>query len=619
KDETRIQLSSKPGGSALVYELLKAMITPDLTRVEGTDLDEELLNRPKDKRITTSWTLWREFSNPGLTQTSYRLWKWHEFETANWDYSLNRLSGYPNLLVIQDSGLGFRNCSAGWPEALSLENGDKRPAHIIVKLGQYNDGKENPLLKRIMDLGLADRTTIVSSLSDLRACTVKVGISLSWERMLEEVVSAVLSPNCPFVNKNGNNIKYKQVIVPIGLSGAIIVGREVNTLIFDRQGQEGDFASQYPGQIIGDNTCIIGALAACYAENPEAMDWQNATRIGIELARLLHIKGYDVVEHDNYRHLQFPYQTIGEVFRDLKSGRKATTSRPFLERIGELGIYTDHKNMALSNTGQWTILEDTLGRNQEDYCSLEDLQSIRAVNELARNIVVHGPQKTLPDVPVETVGVWSSADRQEIEGVRSVNNAMRDYLQLKNPEKPLCVAVFGPPGVGKSFVIKEIAKGLGISEKAQLTFNLSQFETADELQTAFNQVRDLNLKGTMPLVFWDEFDTPCQGQPLGWLRFFLAPMQDGEFTHQGMAHPLGGGIYVFAGATRHSFEEFRYGDNAEDRAAKKPDFISRLRAFINIRGINGNPNTVEDRLFMIRRAFILRQYLETNAPQIKHD
>jgi hypothetical protein len=168
-------------------------------------------------------------------------------------------------------------------------------------------------------------------------------------------------------------------------------------------------------------------------------------------------------------------------------------------------------------------------------------------------------------------------------------------------------------------VVKEIAKGLGIREDAQLTFNLSQFESPDELQTAFSEIRDLNLKGIMPLIFWDEFDTPCIGHNLGWLRYFLAPMQDGEYTDRGIPRPLGGGIHVFAGATRHSFEEFQTGDNADERAAKKPDFISRLRAYINIRGINGDPNTVEDRLYLIRRAFILRQYLETNAPQIRNN
>jgi len=31
-------------------------------------------------------------------------------------------------------------------------------------------------------------------------------------------------------------------------------------------------------------------------------------------------------------------------------------------------------------------------------------------------------------------------------------------------------------------------------------------------------------------VFWDEFDSAKDGVALFWLKMFLAPMQDGEFT-----------------------------------------------------------------------------------------
>lgn len=619
KEEPRVQLSSKPGGSALLYELLSAMISSSEARVEGVSLAEDYLNRPKARDITTTWTLWKEFFDPQLQQKAYRLWKWHEFEPAYWDYPSARLLGFPDLLMIQDSGLGFRQCQAGWPEVLSSETPGGVPEQIIYKLGQYNDGQDNPVLQRIRELGLESRTTIVSSLSDLRACAVKIGVSLSWERMLEEVVSAVLSPFCPFLDASRKKIKYQQVIVPIGLSGAVIVTPQVNVLIFDRQGQEGDFASRFPGQIIGDNTCILGALAASWAASAGAADWSESVRTGLEMARLLHVKGYEVVDRSDHQHLQFPYVMMAYAYQVLTAGKKSATGLPLLESICDLGIYRDENHAATLRRGHWTILEGALLKNQARDTRLQDPQSIKAVYECARNIVIHGPQAALLGVPIETVGGWSSADRQEIEGVRSVGNAIRDYLQLKNPDTPLCVAVFGPPGAGKSFVVKEIARGLGIGENAQLTFNLSQLESVDELLTAFHQIRDLNLKGRLPLVFWDEFDTPFKGQALGWLHYFLSPMQDGEFSSQGLAHPLGPGIFVFAGATRHSLEEFSDGDSEEDRAAKKPDFISRLRAFINIRGINGNPNTIEDRLYVIRRAFILRQYLESNAPQLLHE
>jgi len=612
-----VRLSSKLGGSALVTELLREIFPPDSVRLEGVIIDEELLNRPKDGRITTSWTSWREFPNPDNKQSAFRLADWHEFEPGDWDYSSAILNGSPDLLIVWDSDLGFRTHSDCWPEILSSEPPQQQLGHIIYKLGQYNDGQTNPLLERISELGYSERTSIISSLSDLRACAVKIGISLSWERMLEEVVQAVHSPNCPFINPAGQ-LKYHQVIVPIDNSAAIIVKEDSHILIFDRSGQEGDFSCDFPGQMIGDNTCIVVALAASWAENGPHTDWIKACFTGIELARFLQIQGYDVVERGSYKNLDFPSAAIARAYHELKAGRLVAEDFPYNDRISNMGLFIDEDNLAISQTGRWTILENALLKQQVNDQYLPDYQSIMAVNACARDIVTRGPQAALMDVPIETIGGWYSADRQEIEGVRSVSNAMRDYLK-QNSSTPLCVAVFGPPGAGKSFAIKEIAKGLGIENDAQLTFNLSQFESPRELHTAFHQIRDLNLRGKLPLVFWDEFDTPCEGRPWGWLRYFLAPMQDGEFTDQGITHPLGNGIFVFAGATRHSYEEFRSGNLLADRNAKKPDFISRLRAYINIRGINANPNTVEDRLYMVRRAFILRQYLEANVPQIQNN
>ena len=621
QEVSRVRMSSRPGGAANVLQLMQEIIPDEVGRIQGLVVEEELLQQPKDDRITTSWTLWKEFANPGLNSTAFRLSEWQEFEPGSWNYQAHRLNGYPDLLVLQDSGLGFRFCPEGWPQVLS-DKSHKLPDQIIIRLGQYGDIPENPLLDRIGELELSPLTTIVTTLSDLRSCPVKVGVSLSWERMLEEVAAAVCSANSPFWDQSSRSLKYKQVVVTIGASGAVIVGNKFNTLIFDCRGQEGDFAAQYPGQMIGYNTCVIAALAAEWTRNPASPDWKQAVYQGMALARLLHVKGFDVVEEGGgYKYLQYPYAMLGQAYRELNDGTQAAEVWPDMSSIGDLGVFTDYQGLTINprRLGKWTILENTLLKEAVPRDYLENTRNIEAVGECARNIVVYGPRKALPDVPIEIVGSWCSADRQEVEGVRSVNNAMKSYLQLQKPETPLGVAVFGPPGAGKSFVIKEIARGLGIDTDAQLTFNLSQFQLAAELQNAFHQIRDLNLKGKTPLVFWDEFDTPCEGQALGWLQYFLAPMQDGEFTDQGRTHPLGRGIYVFAGATKSSFEDFRVDSGPKDRDAKKPDFISRLRAYINIKGINGDPNTVEDRLYMIRRAFVLRQYLETGAPQIRSD
>jgi hypothetical protein len=75
---------------------------------------------------------------------------------------------------------------------------------------------------------------------------------------------------------------------------------------------------------------------------------------------------------------------------------------------------------------------------------------------------------------------------------------------------------------------------------------------------------------------------------------------------------------VFAGGTAKTFDEFqsKVAENA-GRHAKGPDFISRLRGYLNIKGINKNAgeNSVSD-LLALRRAIVLRSILDRKAKQI---
>jgi hypothetical protein len=130
------------------------------------------------------------------------------------------------------------------------------------------------------------------------------------------------------------------------------------------------------------------------------------------------------------------------------------------------------------------------------------------------------------------------------------------------------------------------------------------------------------LGGKIPLVFWDEFDASLEGKPLGWLRYFLAPMQDGRFQEGQLVHPIGSAIFVFAGGTSAQMDTFGLDlDPADFRGAKGPDFVSRLKGYVDIQG----PNRQEARLpdgsepdsyYVIRRAIILRSLLQRNAPQL---
>jgi hypothetical protein len=209
------------------------------------------------------------------------------------------------------------------------------------------------------------------------------------------------------------------------------------------------------------------------------------------------------------------------------------------------------------------------------------------------------------------------------------------------PKNPLCFAVFGPPGCGKSLGVKQIIKSIDSNEDRikSISFNVSQFGDYQDLVNAFHKVRDIALSGKIPFVFFDEFDSNNGEQPLGWLKFFLAPMQDGEFKEGDSVHPIGNAIFVFAGGTKYTFEEFvknshdnvstvntgSYEDGkpdqnyiqnsgeAADKAfkdAKGPDFVSRLRGFINVMGPNRQHAKHDDDVFIIRRAKVLRVLLE---------
>src|SRR6185503_15094555 len=139
---------------------------------------------------------------------------------------------------------------------------------------------------------------------------------------------------------------------------------------------------------------------------------------------------------------------------------------------------------------------------------------------------------------------------------------------------------------------------------------------AGELLDALHQVRDAGLSGFIPLVFFDEFDTTLDRQRFGWLRHFLAPMQDGRFQQGQISHPIGRAIFVFAGGISESMQSFGTDMTEQEfRDAKGPDFVSRLKGYVNILGPNRSKNA-DDPYFVIRRAILLRSILRRDAGQL---
>jgi hypothetical protein len=449
------------------------------------------------------------------------------------------------------------------------------------------------------------------AVDDLRLTEVQISRELSWERAAQDVFWELVH------NPGVNALSHcAHVVISFNTAGAVLLSRQgtVDTaakersapkcfLFFDPGVIEGMWEQSHPGGIIGYTTCLTAGIARQLMLSPDHPDLDQGIQSGLTAMRTLHLEGYG--ERGSalpQARLAFPTGLIAaELVKDTTPFAGVEVQDPLRFLTGPAG-----EREKPTEAGFWSILQDRYRDN---------------LGQVAQQIVVEGPEVILQDVPLGQFGYLLTVDRREIEGFRSVRTLVREYCR-RVQQKPLPIAVFGAPGSGKSFGVVQVANSLLPGQIKVLEFNLSQFNAPDDLVDALHQVRDVGLGGKIPLVFWDEFDTPLDSKPLGWLRYFLAPTQDGKFQEGQITHPIGRSIFVFAGGTCERMEAFGEGlDPQEFRAAKGPDFVSRLRGYVNVMGPNrqkeasGAPS-MADPYYVIRRAILLRSILRRHAPQL---
>ncbi|NNE20440.1 MAG: hypothetical protein HKN10_18390, partial [Myxococcales bacterium] len=565
-----------PGDSLLLARLLREvagegvvtydMPSKELAGAHAIRARASLERSAGDKRRqATTWRVGRFAGFTGPLDQSQTLWR---ITTDDAD---------AELVVLDEAGNGFADAPEAWPEA--IRQGDRQP-HVVLKT---RDTTLRSALASHLLTKHSGQLTLLIRADDLRAHGANISRGLSWERTAADLLRQ-LGAN-PALSKIG---ACNAVVVTFGLEGAVFLRRTGEgtdaRLFYDPLSAEGDCAANAPGTMIGLQTAFAAALCATvHKGGPEALS--DGVRHGLRAARLLHATGFGALSETP----DYPKDLLAQSF-----ARDGTTSEIALPNAGPN-----------SDRGQdWSISQTLSGAR---------------LGVLASELVVRGPDAIVRGTPMAKFGVLTSLDRAEIEGYRSVSQLIREYATRPNASRPLCLAAFGPPGSGKSFAVTQIANSQGQTPIEKVVFNVAQLTSPADLAQALHRVRDVVLKGKLPLAFFDEFDADLDGRPLGWLKYFLAPMQDGEFRDGETLHPIGRAIFVFAGGTRNSFEEFSAPsseaaspEGAAFRAAKGPDFVSRLRGYVNVRG--PDPVYTGDRSAILRRALVLRSLLERKVP-----
>ncbi|OCK74102.1 hypothetical protein K432DRAFT_387008 [Lepidopterella palustris CBS 459.81] len=508
-------------------------------------------------------------------------------QTSYWHWPQVRLQKIedPALLLVVDSSNGFKEIAAGLDVIRHV-----RPGYLLYKTARplgtgllWDEVRQGPWNEEgVRDL---DRLVVVVNADDLRAEGIELSRHLSWEKAAEDFVRQI--------GANGrldSLITCANLIVRFGCDGVIHHRGLDGTppkLYFDPMRAEGEFIKSHLGYMIGLTTAFTAGLATGLVDGKKGCI-EMGIRLGFAAARRLAKTGFRINPADGA-----PDYPLEDIVRDLEPD----------PRLASVEIPSAEITTGLS----WSILEDTMGDPAE----------------IARHIVQIGPSAALGRVPTAHFGRLMTADRQEIESFRSIINLLNEYLA--GPQtRPLCIGVFGPHGSGKAFAAVQVAESAAEGRAVgKLEYNVSQFATLDDLASAFQQIRDHTLSGSLPLVFFDTFDAAFRIN-LGWLRHFLVPMQSGRFSQRGQTHALGPAVFFFISSSFPTFTRFAepidfpngHAERAAFYAAKGPDFISCLRGYVDVLGPDcADPRT--DRMYPIRRALLLRALLERRAPSLR--
>jgi hypothetical protein len=446
-----------------------------------TDVKGPNIRTPK-KSTSQAYQLWSlHEKKKGSKEKVWRISQFMGCQTTLQEVSREYLpddgSAIPDVLVLDNLCLGFFRENYKLLEAFKNTN-KNYPGKIIIKVSslQIHASFWAPFWDLLLaeDRKYAERLTVVLPARALRERGAAISQGLSWDRTVEETVKEF-----EYGQSSLDLARCERVIVSFGHEGVASFSRqsERSPLNFERflyhpREHEGTFRSRMPGRIFGSASIFTAAMVR-HALEPGSFPLFIA--LGRALASVR--KNHELGGGENKFDSDSAHNEIRQIFHPPKNKKEPSSifSTAFPHEV--LGVPISKKQPATHSD----LLEDLTGSGYE-YVAAQALDA-----------VLRGPDKALGNVPMVSYGHYMTADREEIERINGIRGLIASYQANHRDRKPLSIAVFGPPGSGKSFAIKQLASELFGSRKAILEFNLSQLKSVEDLGERSSQGEAANL------------------------------------------------------------------------------------------------------------------------------
>lgn len=513
--------------------------------------------------------------------------------------------GNPDCLVIEDQELGFYGDTSLWPSVLHNDDWEGEVVWKSVARDDMNDvGLQSELFNQLKHKKLASLTVLLSAHKLRNQRGFEIRDHRTFDSLVDTLEATICSREFASIRRASSRIillfPYRAAAVFEGQRGGDAM--EFRSFVYDSRALT-TWDGLGVGRTFGSLSLLTGAVVRVLVTGGDSS--------GLNLAICNSIQAMRKV-----------YENGGGSANPLSGDIADLVENSLASAVSEHIMPVPAKKLSSTSKSDPRYLCCFPSEKDPDASLL--VQSIGGwegyMRPIALKLVKSGVISALPYTPIGQFGDFETLDTDEVESLNNIRRLMIRYRDNDGTSRPLSIGVFGQPGTGKTYAIQQLVDEVFDTRKELLPFDLSQVDDSQELRKFLDLVGDARVQGKFPVVLWDEFDSGA-GK---WLKDFIYPMQEGQFLSGGNLHPIGKTVWFFAGGVSHTFDQFAQGkafgwDSSIMRKSNKlPDFVSRLRAYVNIQGVN--PVSSNDLNFggkhLLRRGLLLRRYLEKYHPQL---